>query len=65
VQLAYRDTGGTLQVGVGAVPIRGLQLPRLEQVGVREGDPEDVGSLATPNQAGGQSKPVPVLPKVC
>jgi hypothetical protein len=65
VQLAYRDAGGTLHSGVGAVRIRGLQLPRLEQVGVREGDPEDVGALAAPNQAGGQSKPVPVLPKVC
>ena len=45
------------------IPIRGLQLPRLDQVGVNLGDPDD---LTTPDTPPAQKRvAVPVLPQSC
>jgi hypothetical protein len=51
--------------------VSGLQLPRLDQVSVRTGDPEDLKDVVTgtaPPAAGGAAKkrrPVPVVPRSC
>jgi baseplate J-like protein len=46
------------------LPIQGLQLPRLDRLAVRAGDPEDVTATA-PTGAGAKRRPVPVVPKSC
>lgn len=54
---------------VATLPISGLQLPRLDRVSVRAGDPEDLslGATATPSTTGatGRRVPVPVVPASC
>ncbi|HEU0055574.1 MAG TPA: putative baseplate assembly protein, partial [Longimicrobium sp.] len=55
------DAGGA---ETATLPIRGLQLPRLDRLAVRAGDPEDV-TATTPTGAAGRRRPVPVVPKSC
>jgi hypothetical protein len=53
------------------LPLSGLQLPRLDHVSVRAGDPEDLKDVVTgtaPPAPGGPAKkrrPVPVVPRSC
>jgi len=62
------DTSGA---EIERLPITGLQLPRLDHVSVRAGDPEDLKDVITgtaPPAAGGAAKkrrPVPVVPRSC
>ncbi|HYH79733.1 MAG TPA: putative baseplate assembly protein [Longimicrobium sp.] len=53
------DAGGT---EVATLPVRGLQLPRLDRLSVRAGDAEDT---AAPTGAAVKRRPVPVVPKSC
>jgi hypothetical protein len=54
---------------VATLLISGLELPRLDRVAVRTGDPEDlsVGATPTPSTTGatGRRVPVPVVPASC
>jgi hypothetical protein len=55
------DAGGT---ETATLAIRGLQLPRLDRLSVRAGDPDDVQATA-PTGAATKRRPVPVVPKSC
>ncbi|HEX8904333.1 MAG TPA: baseplate J/gp47 family protein, partial [Longimicrobiaceae bacterium] len=65
------DAGGT---EIETLPIRGLQLPRLDNISVRSGDAEDLADVIAGTAgsgaggAGGAAKkrrPVPVIPRSC
>ncbi|MET0398124.1 MAG: baseplate J/gp47 family protein [Longimicrobiaceae bacterium] len=49
---------------VATLPIRGLQLPRLDRLSVRAGDAEDAQATA-PTGAAAKRRPVPVVPRSC
>jgi hypothetical protein len=50
---------------VATLPISGLQLPRLDRLSVRAGDPEDVPAADAPPAAPTPRRPVPVVPRSC
>ncbi|HEX8454338.1 MAG TPA: putative baseplate assembly protein [Longimicrobium sp.] len=57
------DEGGT---EIATLPIRGLELPRLDRLTVRAGDAEDTGApTGTGTGAATRRRPVPVVPKSC
>jgi hypothetical protein len=51
---------------VATLPISGLQLPRLDRLSVRAGDPEDVPAADAPSAPSTPPRrPVPVVPRSC
>jgi hypothetical protein len=50
---------------VRTLPITGLQLPRLDRLSVRTGDPEDVPAADAPPATPTPRRPVPVVPRSC
>jgi hypothetical protein len=60
--LSMWDESGT---ATASLPITGLQLPRLDRVGVNLGDPEDLSAAAGAAQSAKKRVAVPVLPAGC
>jgi hypothetical protein len=56
---------------IESLPLSGLQLPRLDNLSVRSGDPEDLADVIAGSAAAGTSaaakkrRPVPVIPRSC